>query len=490
MRVPTIRIAALLCAFLSFLLPRMSRAQQPIDLQRFTPAVTTNGFVNVESSKVRWPEDRWELGLLLNYGRNVLVQANPDGSVASSVVDGRLGFDFIFSFTIVGPLAIGFDVPFFVAQTGDVNPSGAGLGDIRIVPKVRLLDDRETIGLALLAEVRPPTHAGGEAIDFAGGRRGIVLWPKLALDHQFKKTARGLRFGINAGALVRVPSSQFQNITAGSEFTYAGALGYRFGGISGPVEIGVELNGGIGLQEQNKEELPLEAFAYLKGFPGDWELMVGPGVGVVPGYGVPVARVFAGVRWTPTYNDQDSDDVPDARDACPDVPEDRDGDRDMDGCPEDDDHDGIPNGQDLCPNAKETINGFQDEDGCPDTGDRRVVYEEGKVKVLDTVRFRTGSAELEPESHSLLNQVALTIKANRDIKRVRIEGHTDETGSRDRNVELSKQRAHTVRTYLIDRGIAPGRLTAEGYGSDRPLVQGRDPAALAKNRRVEFIVEQ
>jgi outer membrane protein OmpA-like peptidoglycan-associated protein len=468
-----------------------ARAQNSIDIQRFTPAVTTGGFVNIEGSSVRWTDDRWELGLLANYARNPLVIADNNGRLLSSIVNGRLGFDAIVSFTIVGPLALGFDVPFFVAQTGDINPSFAGLGDLRIVPKVRLVDDREKVGLALVAEVRPPTHFGDGVRDFAGGRRGIVFWPKIVLDHMFKKTARGLHFGINAGALVRAPTTQYANVVSASEFTYAGALGYRFGGISGPVELGVEMNGGVGLTRQTREQLPLEGLLYLKGYPSDqWEIIAGPGLGLIPGYGVPVARAFLGFRWTPTFHDRDHDGIPDSRDLCPDVPEDRDGDRDMDGCPEDDDHDGIPNAYDLCPNAKETINGFQDADGCPDAGDPRVIYANGKVQVLDTVRFRPGSAEIDPQSHSLLDQVALTIKANPDIKRVRVEGHTDETGNHDMNVELSRARASAVREYLIRRGVSPRRLTAEGYGPDRPIARGRDPASLARNRRVEFVVEQ
>jgi outer membrane protein OmpA-like peptidoglycan-associated protein len=81
------------------------------------------------------------------------------------------------------------------------------------------------------------------------------------------------------------------------------------------------------------------------------------------------------------------------------------------------------------------------------------------------------------------------LKENPDIKKVRIEGHTDETGSRESNIELSKARANSVREYLIARGVRPERLRGEGYGSDRPLASGSDPASLAKNRRVEFIFE-
>src|SRR5678816_4188986 len=65
--------------------------------------------------------------------------------------------------------------------------------------------------------------------------------------------------------------------------------------------------------------------------------------------------------------DRDRDGIPDARDRCPDEPEDRDGFEDSDGCPDlDNDRDGIPDARDKCPNEPETINGKDDDDGCPD----------------------------------------------------------------------------------------------------------------------------
>jgi outer membrane protein OmpA-like peptidoglycan-associated protein len=483
MRIPVASLLAV--TTFALLAPRRAGAQD-LDAERFKPAVTHDGFIELEGSAVRDPSDRWELGLFLNYSRNSLIVVDADGDLTSQFVSGRLGFDLYGSVTIAGPFAVGLDVPFFLAQTGDASPSFAGLGDIRIAPKLRILDDRDTLGLALIAELRAPTHAG----DFAGGARNVVVWPKLALDHRF---AVGLRFGVNAGVAIREKTT-FLNVDAGTEITYAGALGYRFGGLDGVVELGAELNGAAGVTAADAEELPLEGLAYLKIDPSDeWEIALGPGVGLVPGYGIPVFRAFAGIRWTPTSHDKDHDGVPDGDDKCPDVPEDRDGDRDRDGCPEedaDDDHDGVSNANDDCPNQKETINGFQDEDGCPDPGDRRVIYEDGKVRVLDNVRFRSGSAEIDPESYTLLDQVALTLKANDDIERIRVEGHTDDTGPRDVNVRLSKARANSVRDYLIRRGVSPKRLTAEGYGPDKPLVNGTDEAARGKNRRVEFIIDQ
>ena len=352
-----------------------------------------------------------------------------------------------------------------------------GLGDVRIVPKLQLLDDRESVGLALVAEVRAPTHTG----DFSGGARMLQFIPKAVLDHRFLS---GVRVGLNAGVAIR-ENTQFANVVAGDEFAYAVAIGYRFGGLDGNTELGVELNGGVGLSQSDQEELPLEGFLFLRHNPSEeWEIIGGPGIGLIAGYGVPTFRGFVGVRFTPTANDRDHDGVPDDEDKCPDIPEDRDRDRDTDGCPEEDedsDRDGVPDRDDECPTAKETINGHRDDDGCPDSGDPRVIYEDGKFKILDAVHFEHGKSDIKQESHSLLDQVALTIKANPDVN-VRVEGHTDDTGPRDVNVRLSKARAESVRRYLVNKGVSPARLRAQGYGPDKPLVEKTTDEARAKNR--------
>jgi outer membrane protein OmpA-like peptidoglycan-associated protein len=297
--------------------------------------------------------------------------------------------------------------------------------------------------------------------------------------------------GANAGFAIR-ESTSFANVTAGNEFIYAGDLGYRLGGIEGNTELGIELVGAVGTAESDAEELPLEALPFVRHEPSEeWEIMGGFGVGVIAGYGVPTFRVFAGVRYRPTSHDADGDGIPDSEDACPNEREDVDGYDDFDGCPEEDpdsDRDGVADGEDQCPDAKETISGIDDDDGCPDTGDPRVIYEDGEFQILDAVQFEHGSAKISKESEPLLDQVALTLKANPQLEKVRVEGHTDDTGPRDVNVRLSRQRAESVRRYLVKKGVTSRRLTSEGYGPDRPLEEGTSDGARAKNRRVQFVV--
>ncbi len=479
------RLARVFAASSVLFLASRANAQE-LDVERFKPAVTADGWVNAEGSGVHPTEDPLEFGLFLNYGRNQLVAVDAAGNVVNRYVSGRLGFDVLASITIARPFALGIDIPFFLAQSGDApSPSFAGFGDVRLLPKIQFVDDRRgPLGLALVLELRAPTHAG----DFAGGARySPVFAPRLVIDHRFG----GLRLGASAGVLLREHTT-FMNVVGASEFVYSGGIAYRFGGLAGKVELGFEANGGLGLETLATPEAPLEGLPYLRIDPSDqWEIQAGAGIGFIAGYGVPVARGFLGVRFHPVSHDADHDGVPDDRDKCPNVPEDRDGVQDNDGCPEEDaDMDGIPDDEDKCPTEKETINGYKDEDGCPDEGPAQVIVENGHIVILKNVNFTPGSATIDQDSYSILNQVALVMRARPDIKRIRVEGHTDETGTHEMNMDLSRRRAAAVREYLISRRVRPERLSSEGFGPDRPLAQGRDEASRAKNRRVEFIVQQ
>jgi outer membrane protein OmpA-like peptidoglycan-associated protein len=470
-----------LFSLLALLSARELHAQ--VDAERFKPAVTHDGWVNTEGSAVRHPDDAWELGAWLNYARHPLIIADDDGLV-TPLVAGRASLDLLGSVSFSRRFALGLGLPVFV-QHGDA-ASGAGIGDVRLVPKLELVNDRDDgLGMALAAELRAPTHGG----DFSGGARSFSVFPKVILDHRFRG---GVRIGANVGVILREDQS-FLNVTQGDELAYSAAIAYRFGGPSGRTELGAELNGGVNLQEAGDEEVALEALGFLRhALSPAWQVQGGAGAGVLEGYGVPTWRVFVGATFTPTSHDRDYDGVVDSEDQCAEFAEDRDGVEDGDGCPEEDpdgDHDGVSDSDDECPTEKETINGRDDDDGCPDSGDRRVVFDDGEFVVLDTIRFNTGSSEVHPSAHSLLDQVALTLRAYPEIEHIRIEGHTDDTGPRELNMVLSQQRAASVKRYLVRRGVSPHRLVVRSYGPDRPREQGKDDAARAKNRRVEFIVE-
>jgi len=186
-------------------------------------------------------------------------------------------------------------------------------------------------------------------------------------------------------------------------------------------------------------------------------------------------------------NDRDGDGIPDDVDKCPDDPEDFDGFQDADGCPDpDNDKDRILDKDDKCPNEPETYNGFQDEDGCPDRG--RVVVTDTSIEILDMVYFEYDKAIIKKESYPILDAVAATMQGNPSISLIEIQGHTDERGDDAYNLDLSDRRAHSVREYLIGKGVDEKRLTAQGYGETQPLDRNHNEAAWAKNRRVAFLI--
>ena len=109
-----------------------------------------------------------------------------------------------------------------------------------------------------------------------------------------------------------------------------------------------------------------------------------------------------------------------------------------------------------------------------------------ELNIKGTIHFGTNNAELRPDGEQLLDEVADLLVKHPEIRRIRIEGHTDNRGATDMNLQLSKSRAAAVVAYLVKQGIDPSRLESEGYGSTQPLVPNMTPAQRAKNRRVAF----
>lgn len=110
----------------------------------------------------------------------------------------------------------------------------------------------------------------------------------------------------------------------------------------------------------------------------------------------------------------------------------------------------------------------------------------GEILRESRIHFKPTSAELMPDSYDLLDRIAEFLKANPEI-RLRIHGHTD-IGASDPhyNQRLSEARANAVRSYLIQKGIAPERLQAVGHGNKKPIADNSTPEGRAQNRRVEF----
>ena len=111
----------------------------------------------------------------------------------------------------------------------------------------------------------------------------------------------------------------------------------------------------------------------------------------------------------------------------------------------------------------------------------------GLVLTVGDVLFAVGKAEVAPGGQRSIDQLAQFLKTY-PRRRVLIEGHTDNTGNEDFNVKLSQQRADSVRSLLVARGVAPERIATRGHGPKYPIVENATPAGRQQNRRVEVLV--
>jgi outer membrane protein OmpA-like peptidoglycan-associated protein len=187
-------------------------------------------------------------------------------------------------------------------------------------------------------------------------------------------------------------------------------------------------------------------------------------------------------------------------DNCPEEAEDFDGYQDDDGCPDaDNDRDGLCDpwveakgmlttfahvckGVDLCPEQAETLNSYKDDDGCPD----EVPQPPKKVFVLEGVNFESGKATITQDSYISLMKVVDIMETFQEAT-FEIVGHTDNVGRKETNMQLSADRAASVKNFLVEKGINESRITTKGMGDSKPVATNKTPEGRAQNRRIEFI---
>ncbi|MFO7181278.1 MAG: OmpA family protein [Pseudomonadota bacterium] len=118
----------------------------------------------------------------------------------------------------------------------------------------------------------------------------------------------------------------------------------------------------------------------------------------------------------------------------------------------------------------------------------RVEVRDNKIEIKEKIQFEYNKATILPESYSLLDEIADTIQKNPHIKKISIEGHASSEGSAQHNLKLSDERAKSVMKYLVDKGVDAARLTAKGFGIERPIADNATEEGREKNRRVEFVI--
>ncbi len=214
--------------------------------------------------------------------------------------------------------------------------------------------------------------------------------------------------------------------------------------------------------------------------------------------------------------DSDQDGIYDYADLCPTSPAGASPDPDRRGCPDgDDDADGVLNHADLCrreaqgahpdparmgcpisdrdhDTVPDTTDACPDVVGAPSTDPRRngcpglVVIRDGQIVILQPVFFATNRDRILRPSFGVLAAVVSALRAQPEIRRIGIEGHTDDVGTAEANMLLSQRRAQSVSVWLTEHGVEASRIEARGYGNTHPIVPNSSTSARAANRRVEF----
>lgn len=105
------------------------------------------------------------------------------------------------------------------------------------------------------------------------------------------------------------------------------------------------------------------------------------------------------------------------------------------------------------------------------------------------INFDTGKSTIKPESQPVIDQIVSLMKDNPDLK-IGVEGHTDNVGDPKKNKILSEDRAKAVVSAIVKQGIDASRLSASGFGQEKPIADNATEEGRAKNRRVELVKKQ
>ncbi len=338
------------------------RAALAIDADTYDPAGSTldgQGGLQVESPTIGTPGDFFA-GMQLVYAHDAIVSLSDDGR--SSYLSDQFAMRLGGGYTIGRVVRLDVDLPIYpvVAIPGE-SFEGAAFGDIRIggvLPVLRIDEGPVAVGF------KPFIVLPSGSTEAMVGAGGFAAGVKAAAE---KKLGEQLVASANFGVFL-APASQFAGYDFGSTVDLSVGLAYL---VNEQLRVGGEIDGQLGIAggvdgyQKNPFELDVYGtYAHDSGLLGTAAL----GTGLVAGVGAPDFRFVAGIGYHKgAPPDKDKDGIEDKLDGCKDRPEDIDGFKDTDGCPDiDNDSDGILDTADRCPDVAEDTDGHDDRDGCPD----------------------------------------------------------------------------------------------------------------------------
>ncbi|HEX9485947.1 MAG TPA: OmpA family protein [Gemmatimonadales bacterium] len=462
--------------------------QPQFDADRFNPGAGSTDILSVGSASVPEHLDV-HVSIFSSYARDPLrLIAVGDPTQQIRLLHSQTLMHLGASMALFGRFELGLTLPVLVAQSassndllGTVIAPGEGIGDVRLVPKAQLWRS-EILAIAVAAPVTLPTGSGDAFLSHGS----VTLTPELRVE----SNALPVRVAASSGIVLR-RGREFANLAVGNALTYglAGELPFSWGGQR--LAALATLAGEVELQQSGAVERPMELLAAVRWLlPANLMFTFGGGPGLTNGYGTPRYRVFAGIGFDPAQAVRRSrprppplvQDFP--RPALALVPPPVEPEAPLPvpvAVAEAEPAPPVPPMVLPLPVAAVVLA------AAPTPALQRVVRN-GHLALLAQVQFAHDAATILPVSLPLLDQVVAVLRDTPEIRKVRIEGHTDGRGKPAYNRRLSQRRAESVLRHLVAAGIGASRLRAKGFGPDRPIVPNNTGANRAKNRRVEFVV--
>ena len=353
-------------------------------------------------------------------------------------------------------------------QFGDFLKDWGGTKDLNILPAVTKLSVARYIGAGFSAEIEGSLNKIKEGFD--GYSEDKSFWnanlqAKYALRRLFTTESGWFDPYIKVGGGYTAYESRFDDKEGGFKALAGGGINFWF-----TDHLGVNLQTGYhhGFQKNGTDYFQHSAGIVIKFGSKDTDKD-----------GIPdnkdACPEVAGLKEFNGCPDTDGDGIADKDDKCPDVA----GPAENAGCPwPDTDGDGVLDKDDLCPE----VAGPASNKGCPEPDEKE---QKQLNQYAKTILFDTGKATIKFQSAEVLNQIINVLKKYPN-SRFRIEGHTDSTGKKAKNMILSQNRADAVKVYLIQGGIDAGRLESQGFGPEKPIASNKNKKGRELNRRVEI----
>ncbi|PIR20693.1 MAG: hypothetical protein COV45_03840 [Deltaproteobacteria bacterium CG11_big_fil_rev_8_21_14_0_20_47_16] len=328
----------------------------------------------------------------------------------------------------------------------------ANFGDLMISTKFQLLDpveERYGLGLVVIPFVTFPT--GDDSRYF--GNDGMTGGFKVVGERYFGRTDVYAMMG----ALFKSTENLQINLNVGSNFLFAIGAQHPISTHHDFIILG-EFSGSTTfnkfMHQENTSPVEMNGGLRKYWFNRAIAATVSVGTGIDSGYGAPRVRTMANLSYfSHPANDRDDDTIHDPEDYCPTQFMDTEN----------------PGARPGCPNINRVVK---------IVGDRILIFR--------PINFETGSSVITGDSMMVIDQIAALIQQSPELKKVLVEGHTDNVGGEKLNQQLSEERAKAVVDSLVTRGVSANRLTSRGWGMSKPLTSNSTEDGRAKNRRVEF----